>query len=448
MSTLDDALTRRLRREQSRQRLPSVAAAVVRDGQIRWSASAGHLNARSDGPLATTATQYRIGSITKTFVAVEIMRLREAGRIELDTVVGDLLPELAHLGPVTIAHLLTHTSGLQAETDTDWWERSDGLAWSDLVASGIGQRFAPSTRYHYSNVGYGVLGEVVARLHGVPWTTAVSEQLLAPLGMQHTTARPTSAAAPGLAVHPFADLVHVEPEFDGVAMAPAGQLWSSVDDLARWAIFLGGDTAGLLSGDTLADMVRPVALNDVPTASWTSAHALGWQVWNVGGRRFAGHGGSMPGFLAGLRVDLESGDGVVVLTNATSGLGTLADDLLALTREHEPAEPTPWTVDAAQTGVLDLVGDWFWGTVRFTVRATRHGGLQLGEPGVGRGARFAPTSQGWIGVEGYYSGEWLVVRRDDAGRACSLELASFVFTRTPYDPAAPIPGGVEPSGWH
>ncbi len=82
-------------------------------------------------------------------------------------------------------------------------------------------------------------------------------------------------------------------------MAPAGQLWTTVEDLARWATFLGGDTAGLLSADTLAEMCEPHHVVDEPGQPWTGAHGLGWQVWNVDGVRYAGHGGSMPGFLAG-----------------------------------------------------------------------------------------------------------------------------------------------------
>ena len=104
-------------------------------------------------------------------------------------------------------------------------------------------------------------------------------------------------------MHPLADLLHVEPEHDAGAMAPAGQLWSTVEDLSRWAAFLAGETAGLLARATLDEMCLPIAVNDIPGAPWTGAHGLGWQVWNVEGVRFAGHGGSMPGFLAGLRVE-------------------------------------------------------------------------------------------------------------------------------------------------
>jgi CubicO group peptidase (beta-lactamase class C family) len=441
------ALDHRLAVEQSTQRLPSVVAGVVRGGSLVWSGAAGTFDGRAGGARPTADTQYRIGSISKTFVAVEVMRLRDEGRLDLADTIGTHLPELG-VGHVTIAQLLTHTSGLQAETNGDWWERTAGGDWAALLASGVGLRFTPGTGFHYSNVGYGVLGELIGRLRGAPWQDAVRAGVLDPLGMTRTTARPQAQAAPGLAVHPLADLVHVEPEHDGGSMSPAGQLWSTVGDLSRWATFLGGRTADVLSPGTLAEMLRPVAVNDVPGSPWAGAHALGWQMWNVAGRRLAGHGGSMPGFLANLRVDVTSGDGVVVMTNATSGLGPLGADLLALFREREPDAPTPWHADATPADDLDLTGLWFWGTYPFTLALEGNGGLRLGEPGQGRGARFRRDGDGWTGLDGYYRDEPLTVDRDASGRPARLVLASFVFTRTPYAADVSVPGGVDPLGWH
>ena len=183
------------------------------------------------------------------------------------------------------------------------------------------------------------------------WFDVVRDELLEPLGMTRTTTRPSGSAALGLAVHPFADVLLPEPEHDGGAMAPAGQLWTTVPDLARWAAFLGGATGDVLSADTLAEMVEPHHVVDDPGQPWVAAHGLGFQVWNVGGARFAGHGGSMPGFLAGLRVRLDAGvaegdralgaagDGVVLFTNTTASTSTrsIIDDLLDALARHEPA---------------------------------------------------------------------------------------------------------------
>jgi CubicO group peptidase (beta-lactamase class C family) len=446
-----DQLGLRLAKEQAGQRLPSVAAGLVRDGGLVWSDAVGATTGRADGEVVSADTQYRIGSITKTFVAVEVMRLRDEGAFALGDPVRSVLPDAADssFAESTVAQLLSHTSGLPAETSGPWWERVEGGDWASLLASRPQLRFRPGARFHYSNVGYAVLGEIVARLRGAPWHEAVRTSLLVPLGMSRTTPRPVAPTAAGWGVHPLADLLHVEPEHDAVSMAPAGQLWSTVEDLARWAAFLAGRTEGLLAPETLDEMLLPIAVNDSPGQAWTAAHGLGWQVWNLEGRRFAGHGGSMPGFLAGLRVDRETGDGVVVFANATSGMSAhLSSELLTILREHEPVRPEPWVPDPAQATTLELVGDWYWGTTAYRLRLGPEGHLFLGEPGTARGSRFRPEGDGWVGLDGYHENEPLAVVRSADGEVSHLDIGSFRFTRTPYDPDADIPGGVDELRWH
>lgn len=440
-------LSARLAVEQREHRLPSVSAGVVRRGELVWADSRGTVDGREGGAPSTPDTQYRIGSITKTFVAVAVMRLRDAGRLDIDDRFEDHVPGSA-FGHATIAQLLTHTSGLQSETDGPWWERTPGGDWDALLTPSPVPRLRAGSHYHYSNVGYAALGELVARAHGEPWDGVVARDLLAPLAMTRTTTRPTGPAAQGLAVHPFADLLLPEPEHDGGVMAPAGQLWSTTRDLARWAAFLAGDTGDVLAVDTLAEMLVVQTVSDLPGQPWTAGHGLGFQVWNDAGRRYAGHGGSMPGFLAGLQVDAETGDGVVVFTNTTSGPLAFARDLLTLVREREPLEPETWYAMGSTPEAVDLVGLWHWGPAVTLVRATPEGGLELGVPGQGRGARFRALGDGsWVGLDGYYTGEPLRVVRDAEGAVSHLDLASFRFTRRPYDPDADVPGGVDESGW-
>lgn len=447
--TTTAALSRRLATAQATGRLPSLAAGVVREGALVWSGARGTLDGRADGTAADADTQYRIGSITKTFVAVAVLRLRDEGLLDLDDRLEEHLPG-TEAGRATIAHLLAHSSGLQAETDGAWWERTPGGGWDDLVAAGVALRHRPGRRFHYSNVGFAALGEVVARIRGRSWLDVVTTELLQPLGMTRTSARPEAPHATGLAVHPFADVVLPEPAHDAGALAPAGQLWSTVDDLARWAAFVtsGGD---VLSADTLAEMFEPRVIDDTPGAPWTTAHGLGFQVWNVAGRRFVGHGGSMPGFLAALRIDVESGDGVVAFANSTAGLvGPLAAELLTDLATAEPVAPPEWHADASGAGApLDLVGPWYWGPARLDLFAAADGWVELRPTvGGGRASRFRPTGDDtWEGLDGYYAGEPLrVVRRAD-GSVDHLDIASFVFTRTPYDADADVPGGVDPAGW-
>jgi hypothetical protein len=138
----------------------------------------------------------------------------------------------------------------------------------------------------------------------------------------------------------------------------------------------------------------------------------------------------------------------VVFANTTSGLGTVSTDLMALLADREPIAPKPWSADPDQASVLELTGEWYWGPTAFTMSATRDGCLVLGEPGEGRGCRFKPAPGGWTGLDGYYAGETLAVVRNSSGQVSHLDLGSFRFTRSPYDPSADIPGGVDVAGWH
>lgn len=441
-------LDRRLRVEQSEQRLPSVAAAVVRDGRLAWSAAAGTLDGRADGPAATPGTQYRIGSITKTFVAVQVMRLRDAGRLDLADRLAAHVPDTP-VGDVTIGQLLSHTAGLQAETLGPWWERSPGLDWETLVSGRLRTVGRPGGSHHYSNLGYAFLGRVVESCCGTGWFAAVKGELLDPLGMTHTVYEAGEGAAPGLAVHPQADLVHVEPTHDARAMAPAGQLWSTVEDLAVWAAFLGGRTQDLLDPATLVEMARPLTLWDEPGDPWDLAHGLGLMIWNDGGRRTVGHGGSMPGFRASLRVRPSGGDGAVVLCNATSGLTGLAEDLLDLLAQHEPAAQEPWSVDPGERSLLDLTGEWYWGPEQHVLSLVSTDELELRPLSMTRGARFRATGPDrFVGVDSGFVGETLEVVRAADGSISHLDLATYCFTRTPYALGAPVPGGHDEQGWH
>lgn len=442
-----ERLLLRVAQEQATNRLPSVVAGVVRDGRLVWWGGRGRVG---DAP-PTADTQYRIGSITKTFVATCVMRLRDEGRLDLTDPIGKHLPGTP-VGDATVAQLLSHSAGLRAETDGPWWERTAGAGW-DSFAAGLesgAQRHRPGSRFHYSNVGYGVLGQLVSQLRGMTWDAAVRTELLEPLGMHRTTTRPVPPHAQGYAVHPWADVLIREPEHDAGAMGPAGQLWSTVGDLANWAAFLGGDSGGLLAPDTLAEMRQPQVVDDPPGAAWRAGYGLGLQVWNIDGARYVGHGGSMPGFLAGLRVDVLGRDAVVAVTNSTAFLSPeFIPDLAAILATEEPLLPAEWTPTAVPSEVLELTGSWYWGPSPLVIRAMADRWLELrGLAGPARASRFRPEADGtWTGLDGYYAGESLRAIRDGSERVVQLDLASFCLTRRPYDPAADVPGGVHPDGW-
>jgi CubicO group peptidase (beta-lactamase class C family) len=340
-----------------------------------------------------------------------------------------------------VGQLLSHLGGASAETPGPWWERTPGGTVADLGLEDAAVVLGAARRFHYSNLGFGLLGELVARLRGRSWEDAVRDEVLAPLGMHRTTPRPVAPAAQGWAVHPWADVVLPEPEHSAGVMAAAGQLWATLADLATFAAFLLGDTGDVLSPATLAEMAVPAGV-DSSAPGW-SAYGLGLQVMRVDGRTLVGHGGSMPGFLAEVLVDPEERTCAVSLANTTSGLTPVAPALLADLRAAEPRVVEAWR-PAPPAVPLEQLGVWFWGPTPYVLRAVGDDRLHLGPlPGrSGRASRFTRRDDGaWVGLDGYHAGEAL---RLAPGH---LDLGSFVFTRTPYDPDAPVPGGVDDAGW-
>jgi CubicO group peptidase (beta-lactamase class C family) len=387
-----------------------------------------------------TDVQYRLGSISKTVTAIAVLRLRDQGRLTLDDPL-DRHVAGTPLGGRTIGQLLAHLAGASAEAPGEWWERTPGGPLAELPLDDDAVVLGAARRFHYSNLGYGLLGELVARLRGRSWDDVVAAEILAPLGMSRTTPRPVPPAAEGLAVHPWADVVLREPEHHAGVMAAAGQLWSTLADLGRFAAFLLGDTADVLDPATLEEMTVPAGV-DASGPSW-AAYGLGLQVVQHEGRTLVGHGGSMPGFLAGVFVDREEQAGAVSLANATSGVDPLVFGLLADLRRSEPRIVEPWTPSPSPVP-LDRLGVWFWGPTPSVLRAVPGALLHLGPlPGrTGRASRFAPRGDGtWTGLDGYYAGERLRFADDH------LDVGTFVFTRSPYDRGAPVPGGVDEQGW-
>ena len=436
-------LLARTARAQRDSRVPSLVAGVVRGGSLVWSAARGGVSEPHDD------VQYRLGSISKTVTAITVLRLRDEGLLHLDDRLELHLPGTP-FGDRTIGQLLAHTAGLRSEAPGPWWERVPGPAWGDLAGQldPTDVKHDAGRRFHYSNLGYGALGEVLSRHRGRAWFEVVRDEVLRPLGMVRTTPRPDGRAADGWAVHPWADALLPEPEHDGGGMAAAGQLWATLADLGRLAAFLLGDTGDVLEAATLDEMALPAGI-DSSAKGW-SAYGLGLQVVRSGDATLLGHGGSMPGFLASVFVDRDQGLGTVVLCNATSGLdATLVTDLHQTVRTAEPRVVAPWSPSSRlDDDLMALVGVWFWGTSAYGLRLHADGLLAMsGLVGAGRASRFRPRGDGtFVGLDGYHAGEVMRVVRED-GRVVALDLGSFVFSRTAYDPDAPQPGGVHPDGW-
>jgi len=443
------ALLHRIAVAQAEGRAPSLVAAVVRDGRAVWHGSRTSV----DGHGPDEQVQYRIGSITKTFTAVLVLRLRDEGLLDLGDPLEKHLPGTG-AGEATIAELLAHTAGLAAESPGPWWERTPGALRPEL-SDVLGEQpflHPAGRRHHYSNPGYTLLGALVEKVRGAAWEEVLRREVLEPLGLDRTSAHPLAPHAGGWAVHPWADVMLPEPTEDLGRMAAAGQLWSTTGDLAKFAAFLAKGDDRVLSAETVREMSTPAAPAEAADVVDGATYGLGMQIQRRDGRLLVGHSGSLPGFLANLTISVADDVAAVVLANCTSGptLSAVGADLVRIVADAEPRIPEPWRpLPEVDADVLELAGQWYWGTHVFALRLTSDSGVSMGPlSGGGRRSRFRANGDGtWTGLEGYYAGELLrAVRRPD-GSVSHLDLGSFVFTREPYDEGAPVPGGVDPEGW-
>lgn len=414
-------------------RTPGLGLGVVRDGHIVHTAHVGA--ARLDPMTAPDdGTPFMIGSVTKTLTAVLVMQLRDAGRLALDDRLEQHLPGTP-VGELTIRQLLSHLSGLQREPAGRVWE--DLRAPDDAELLGrldeAERVLAPHTVFHYSNLGYALLGQVVARLDGRSWEAAVTARLLEPLGMRHTGLVPGPDRAIGYYVEPHTGVATEEPFFDLAATAAMGGLWSTTADLLRYAAFLADPDPAVLAPDTLTEMSRPHVIVD-PDA-WTMGYGLSLSMARRGERIYLGHGGAMPGFLTGLRVSRRDRLGVVVWVNSSADAApiALAADVLDAVLDAEPTRPEPWRPEQRHPEWDEIVGTWWVEGERmdFVVREGRLWSLQPGAGPVFE-SRYVADGPDRFRIDlGNERGELLELTRDVDGRLVRMHRASYAMTRAP-----------------
>ncbi|MCW2977234.1 MAG: hypothetical protein JWM06_2515 [Actinomycetia bacterium] len=431
--TLAAELERRVRREQRDQRLPSIAAAVLRDGERIWETAVGAADVTAERA-ATPDTQYRLGSITKTFTAAAIMQLRDAGKLGLEDTLDKHIDAAAHAP--TLRRLLSHTSGLQRETHDDAWLKARFADVPELLET-LGdaeQVLPPGARFHYSNLAFALLGVVVERASGLPYARYVQDRLLTPLGLTRTTFEPEQPAATGYLVQPYVEGVWDEPPVTTGAWIAAGQMWGTVSDLCTWASFLAEPDESVLARGTVEEMRTVQTIDD--HVRWSGGYGLGLMLQRDGDRILAGHGGSMPGFIAAVYVSPSDKVGVGILTNSSSAdLGALAKRLVAATVDQWPVPPAPWQAEEPPPEhVLPLLGIWFMEAEAFTLR-WKDGKLDArfpDDPAWKPSAVIVQESEDrWRIESGWEQGEALRVERDADGNIVRLVLSGYPVTREP-----------------
>lgn len=316
--------------ERAFKHIPGASSALVVDQEVIWKGGSGFANLDDKSP-ATPSTLYSICSISKLFTSVATLQLRDAGKLRLDDPVVKHLPwftpktNYPNDGAITIEGLLTHASGLQPElADTLWLEPNMAFPTFDELKKSVASRevaYRPERYWQYSNLGFSLLGAVVAAASGESWSSYVTSHINQPLNLTSTvTEYPAAERGKRLAIgYSGVDRDgnrHAMPPYQTKAMASAAGYASNVEDLAKFASWqfrlLTQGGSEVLSANTLREMQRVHFVDP----SWEPTWGLGFAIWRHGDKTFAGHGGSCPGYRTALTMQLDEKIGTIAMTNA------------------------------------------------------------------------------------------------------------------------------------
>ena len=370
------------------QHIPGAAWGIVVDGKLV------HIGVTGLREISTTSavdsnTVFRIASMTKSFTAMAIMQLRDAGKLSLDVPVEKYVPELRSLNyptsdspRITIRHLLSHSEGFPE--DNPWGDQQLAITdkeMSALMSRGIPFSNAPGMAYEYSNYGFAILGRVVAAVSGKPYREYVAANILRPLGMRSTTLEPASVPAGRLAQgYRWEDEQwKLEPQLPDGAFGPMGGMLTSVSDLgnyvaaylAAWPPRDGAETlplrrSSLREMQQVARAIPPTVTRDSAGVVSLNSPAYGYGLRVAGSCMFdhiVSHSGGLPGFGSQMRWLPEYGVGLVAFGNRTySGWnGPFNDALAALSRTGalQPRVPQPSAaLVRARESVTRLILGW------------------------------------------------------------------------------------------
>ncbi len=360
--------------------LPGISAGVVYGSQLIWSRGWGFSDRGGEGvepKAADAATVYRIGSVSKLFTATAILQLRDQGKLALEDPVVRHLPWFGlkdppgEQGPVTLRQLLTHTGGLPREAAFPYW--TDHLfPTSEQLRSALGSQpaiYPPATRYKYSNLGMALLGEVVAAVSGESWAEYLRRHIFEPLQMSNSSGAPGEKLLAQRAVPYMRRLADgsrgIFDYYDTGALAPAANVVSTVEDLARFAaLHLGQLAAGdeILRSPTAREMQRPHWVGE----DWSGGRGLGFSVSHRQGKTLALHGGWIGGNRTLFLLSPKEQLAVIVMINADDGspsfFGYQIFDQLAAAVAEATAKPAPPQVaDPAWQAYVGTYADpWAW----------------------------------------------------------------------------------------
>jgi CubicO group peptidase (beta-lactamase class C family) len=368
---------------------PGAAWGIVIDGELAHQGVMGVREVASRAPVDAD-TVFRIASMTKSFTAMSILKLRDAGKLSLDDPAEQYVPELKTLRypttdspKITVRHLLTHSEGFPEDNpwgDQQLSESEEGL--SRMLRSGIPFSNAPGTAYEYSNYGFAILGRIVSRVSGQPYDEYVTGNILTPLGMSSTTLHPSKVAGNRLAIgYRWEDeRWKEEPALPHGSFGSMGGMLTSIRDLSRYvAAFLDawpprdGPDTGPIRRASLREMQQPwrpasmrVVLDKSTSATHLTSTAYGYGLrvtQTCQYRAVVDHSGGLPGYGSLMRWLPDYGVGIIAFGNVTytgwnNAVGAAIDRLDRtgglLRREVQPSA----ALVSARDDVSKLVVRW------------------------------------------------------------------------------------------
>jgi CubicO group peptidase (beta-lactamase class C family)/D-alanyl-D-alanine dipeptidase len=351
--------------------IPAVSIALVDDQEIVWARGFGYADPGDSTP-ATANTVYRVGSVSKLFTDMAVMRLVQHGELELDapvtTYLPDFSPENHYDKPITLRQLMSHRAGLVREPPVGNYFDDTEPSLPAMVASlnSTTLVYEPEARIKYSNAGVATVGYVLERTQGVPFAKYVKDAVLTPFGMRRSAFEPEPQLIEDLAaaqMWTYDGRSFEAPTFQ-LGMAPAGSMYSTVIDLGGFmsVLFAGStrDGTAVVGQETLAAMWQP----QFAPAGATNGYGLGFNVGLLDGHRRIGHGGAIYGFATELALlpDEKVGTIVVATKDGANAVTDLIADLalrsMLAVREHQPL-PTPRrTLPVPHERIRALVGEY------------------------------------------------------------------------------------------
>lgn len=368
---------------------PSIAYGLIVGDQLVFAGSTGLANLETRSK-ATTHTVYRIASMSKSFTAMGILQLRDAGKLQLSDPVTTYIPEFRHVMPltsdapaITIQHLMTMSAGFPE--DNPWGDRqlSDtNEELLEMVSDGLSLSNVPGISFEYSNLGYALLGQIISKVSGVPYQKYITENILKPLGMLASTYEYTDVPSELLAqgYRWEDDKWKGEPILADGSYGAMGGMLCSLEDFAKYVVLhidawppRNEPENGLVRRATIREMQQPWRFNNLFTDATDSrgepcpiavgyGYGLAWRKDCHGTVRIS-HGGGLPGYGSDWRIYPEYKLGIIAFSNRTYGSPAAAnarvlDTLIQLADLKPMMLPAIPVLEKTKDRILQLLPDW------------------------------------------------------------------------------------------